>query len=67
MHWNYAVFRNWFLQGRQRPFKSSPTYPIPLLPEAIPVEAALKIIVPLIGILTNLIGTDGWRCAVTCA
>jgi len=61
LHWNFNVFRNFLLQSRQKPYRSSSTYPIPLIPDYIPVEAALKIIVPLCGILMNLFGPEGRR------
>jgi hypothetical protein len=64
LHWNFNVFRNFLLQSRQKPYRSSSTYPIPLIPDYIPVEAALKIIVPLCGILMNLFGPEGRRLVV---
>lgn len=62
LHWNQAIFRGWLTQGRtQRPFRSHATYPVPFLPERWPVEALAKVVLPLVAILVNLVGSSGWR------
>jgi hypothetical protein len=58
MHWNFGAYRSWLLQGRARPYRCSPTYP---LLEAIPIEGVLKVILPLCGILGNMFGSEGLR------
>lgn len=62
LHWNQAIFRGWLTQGRtQRPFRSHAAYPVPFLPERWPVEALAKVVLPLVAILVNLVGSSGWR------
>lgn len=61
MHWNYAVFRSWLTQSKSRPYRTQAVWGAPLLPETWPVEAVLKVVVPLAALLFNAIGPDGMR------
>ena len=61
LHWTAGAYRRFLLQTRQRPYYTSSTYAFPFLPESLPLEAVLKIVVPLGAILGNLIGPEGVR------
>ena len=63
LHWNFGAFRTFLLQSRQHPYRRRTAFGLPLVPEWIPVEPVLKIVVPMCAILGNLIGSDVFRCA----
>lgn len=64
MHWNYAVNRAWLLQTRQRPYESQSSWPLSFVPQRLPVEALCKLVLPLAGIVVNIVGASGARSNV---
>ena len=61
LHWMFGAYRAFLLQSRQRPYRASTTYAVPLIPMSFPIEAVLKILLPLCAIFGNLIGSEGFR------
>ncbi len=64
LHWTFATFCGWLMQTRQRPYRSRTAYSLPIVPSHWPIESVFKVLVPLAGILFNLIDANGWRSNV---
>lgn len=61
LHWNTAIFRSWLTQGKARPYCAQATHTVFGLPPRWPIEHALKVVIPLVAIIINLVGAHGWR------
>jgi hypothetical protein len=65
-HWTLGVFGAHIRTSKLTPYRAATTFELALRGwDSLPVEASLKLLFPLVGILTQLWWAHGhWRCVI---
>lgn len=62
LHWNISIFKKYLTSSKQTPYTAQTTFQVWGFNVSWSVEGVLKIALPFIGILYQLLGQGSWRC-----